>query len=252
MPFRLPTPVLVALIALAVAVLVALGVWQLQRNAWRERAVADRNARIVAAPLAVEAAARLPPAAVDYRPVTAPGTWDHARAMVLGNRIRFGTKGEEIVEPLLLAPGGPAVLVNRGWYPAGERDRALAGLAQRDGEPAQGLARYVEWLGGKQTTAGTWTQISPRDMGATLPYAVLPWYVVEGQLLPERAGHPSALPAQGFFAYASTTPHLQYALTWFGLAAALVTVAVLRFVVAPRRERARGQPPPRPDGGGAR
>lgn len=243
MSFRLPTPVLIVLIALAFATLIGLGVWQLERNAWKGGLVAARNAHITGEPLAAADAQRLPRADVDYRLVALTGTWDHAHAMILANRARFATKGEEVVEPLLLAPGGPAVLVNRGWYPAGERERVLADLARSDAAGAQGLARSVEGLGGRQTAAGTWTQLSPRDMGAALPYPVLPWYVIEGALLAGEAGRPATLPAQGFFAYTSTTPHLQYALTWFGLAAALAAVSCFRFVVGPRRERARGAPP---------
>ncbi|MSQ31409.1 MAG: SURF1 family protein [Dehalococcoidia bacterium] len=240
--FRLPTPVLAALLVAAVATLLALGVWQLQRNAERNHLVAERNARLAGAPVPVAEAAR-PLATLDYRLVSATGTWDVGRAMVLANRARFATKGEEIVVPLLLAPGGPAILVNRGWYADGRRDAVLAELVrqERSSTPgqAEGLARYAEGLRGNRTAAGTWTQISPADMGATLPYPILPWFVIEGRLLSDTGyGRPDTLLAQGFYPYASAIPHLEYALTWFGIAAALVAVAVMRLVVAPRRERA--------------
>ena len=239
MRFRLPAPVLAVLLVTAVATLLGLGVWQLQRNASRDHLVAERNARLGGAPLPAAEAQRLPLAAVDYRLVGATGTWDLARAMVLANRARFATKGEEIVVPLLLAPGGPAVLVNRGWYVAGRRDAVFGELAGRPpAAEAQGLARYVEGLSGRQTPAGTWTQISPTDMGATLPYPVLDWYVIEGQVLSGGGrSRPDALLAQGFYSYTSAVPHLEYALTWFGIAAALVAIAFTRLVVAPRRER---------------
>ena len=242
MRFRLPVPVLIVLLLLAEGLLIGLGVWQLQRNTSRNDLVAARNAAIAGAPLPVAEAQRLSPADLDYRLVSATGTWDVAHAMILANRARFATKGEEVVVPLLLAPGGPALLVNRGWYAEGQRDAVLATLASDTSADAEGLARHVEGLGGRRTPAGTWTQISPHDMGATLPYPVLPWYVIEGHVL---TGSGTSRPegtllVQGFYPYASTTPHLEYALTWFGIAAALVAVAYMRLVVAPRRERDAG------------
>jgi len=240
--FRLPVPVLIVLLLLAEGLLVGLGVWQLQRNAWRNDLVAARNAAIAGAPLPAAETRRLPPDDLDYRLISATGTWDVTHAMVLANRARFATKGEEVVVPLLLAPGGPALLVNRGWYAEGQRDAVLATLAGETSADTAGLARYVEGLGGRQTPAGTWTQISPRDMGATLPYPVLPWYVIEGYVL---AGSGTSRPegtllVQGFYPYVSTTPHKEYALTWFGIAGALLVIAYMRLVVAPRRGRDAG------------
>ncbi|MEX2446480.1 MAG: SURF1 family protein [Dehalococcoidia bacterium] len=264
MPLRLPAPVLIVLIALAVAVLVALGVWQLERNAEKTRLVEERNEALAGAPLPAAEATALPPDALDYRLVALDGRWDVERAMVLANRARFSTKGEELVVPLLLGPDGPAVLVNRGWYAEGERERVFAALPSLDArvaEPqgpsdcfqtaapeeqpcggAMGLARYVEGIGGRQTPAGTWTQLAPADMAAALPYEVLPWTVIEGPLLGPDTPAPREPLAQGFFPYTSTTPHLEYAATWFGLAAVLVAVSVIRFIVTPRRER-RGHAP---------
>ena len=243
MHFRLPVPVLAVLLTLALAALLGLGVWQLQRNAARDHLVAERNARLTEAPLPAAEAQRLPLEAVDYRLVAATGTWDLARAMVLANRARFATKGEEVVVPLLLAPGGPAILVNRGWYAEGRRDAVLAALAQAPAAPGapgqtEGLAHYIEGLRGSRTPAGTWTHLSTHDMGVTLPYPVLDWYVIEGHLLSGSGfSRPDTLLVQGFYPYTSTIPHLEYALTWFGIASALAVVAFTRLVVAPRRER---------------
>ena len=243
MRFRLPVPVLIVLLLLAEGVLIGLGVWQLQRNTWRNTLVAERNAHIAGAPLPAAEAQRLALTDLDYRLVSGAGTWDVARAMVLANRVRFATKGEEIVVPLLLAPGGPAVLVNRGWYAEGQRDAVLATLGAEGAANAaagtEGLARYVEGLRGTRTPAGTWTQISPRDMGATLPYPVLPWYVIEGHVLSDSGTSrpPGTLLVQGFYPYTSATPHMEYALTWFGIATALAAIAYVRLVVTPRKER---------------
>ncbi|MGE3856162.1 MAG: SURF1 family protein [Dehalococcoidia bacterium] len=239
MPFRLPTPVLVALLALAFAVLVGLGVWQLQRNAWRNGLVAERNAQITGAPLTTAEALTREPADLEYRLVSLEGAWDPDAVMILANRARYGVKGENVVQPLVVAPGR-AVLVDRGWYPAAERDAVLAQLAAQGPEArVRGLARYVEGLRASRTTAGTWTGIAPAAMSEGRPYDLAPWFVIEGEVLEANAGIPRTYPAQGFVPYASPVPHMEYALTWFGIAAALVVIAVVRLVVEPRRARAR-------------
>lgn len=238
MSFRLPTLVLLALIGLAFATLIGLGAWQVQRAGWRADLIASRNAQLASPPLDAEATGALPSASLDYRVVALAGRWDDQHVLTLANKARYGMKGENIVQPFILA-SGDAVLVDRGWYPVEQREAALARLRQANATPVAGLARYVEGLSASRTVAGTWTGIAPASMATGLPYRVLPWFVVEGQLLPDNAPFPSAFPMQGFERYTSDTPHVEYALTWFGLAAALVAITTLRFIVEPRRARAR-------------
>ena len=244
--FRLPGPVLLALVLVVTAILIGLGVWQLQRNEWKQDLVAERNARTDVPPLTLDAARATSADDLDYHRLAAEGEWDFERSFTLANRARFGTKGEELVTPLLIAPGGPAVLVNRGWYPASERAGALAALELRPGT-VEGLVR-TDTDSGRLTDAGTWTALDPAAMGAALPYEVLDWIVIEGELVETTAIPDGVLPVQRYARFANTTPHMEYALTWFGLAAALVAVAIIRLVVVPRRERGRAhgsaQPPP--------
>ena len=231
MTLRLPAPVLLGLIVTVVAVLISLGVWQLQRNDWKNELVDERNARTDAAPLTLEDAANRDPESLDYHRLAGAGTWDHERSFILANRARFQTKGEELVTPFLLAPDGPAILVNRGWYPDGERDAVEAELRSR-GDALEGLIS-IHTGDGRQTDAGTWTALDPDAMAAALPYEVLPWIVVEGERVEADATPDGELPVQRYTAFANTTPHMEYALTWLGLAAALIAVAAIRF--RPRR-----------------
>lgn len=251
MSFRLPAPVLLFLLALAMATLIALGVWQLRRNEWKNDLVAARNAQLAGQPLSATDARARTPEELDYRLVALEGRWDTEHVLILANRARFGRKGENVIQPLVL-PSGEAVLVDRGWYPVAERDATLARLAATPAGTTHGLARYVEGLRSSRTPAGTWTGIAPESMSRDLPYPVLPWFVVEGDLDTDEYGAmPASFPSQGFPPYTSTTPHMEYALTWFGIAAALAVIAALRFVVEPRRARLRaeqgvsGEQPPR-------
>lgn len=244
MTLRVSTPVLLGAILLAVGVLVALGVWQLKRNAWKHNLVEERNARIELPPLTAAQVQEIDPNDLDYRRISAEGKWDPQRSFTLGNRARFQTRGEERVTPFLLSPEGPAILVNRGWYPLSERDAVLTDLAAAPDMALAGLIRTGAG-GGHETDAGTWTGIDPVKMGATLPYPVLDWTVIEGTEQAPNASAGTSLPVQGYQPFINTTPHLQYALTWFALAIALVVAAIARFVIVPRRaERMADETPP--------
>lgn len=236
---RLPTPVLLVLLALTVAVLCGLGLWQVQRHHWKQGLVSERAARLAAPPLEAPAALDRPPADVAWRRVHLVGTWEHSRTMVLANRVRYGIKGEELVTPLTPAAGGPAVLVDRGWYPEAERDRVRAILDAERQADIEGLVIDATGRTARRTAQGTWTGLAPESMAEAAGIPLRSWMVIQGTVASEDGRPPvgGALPVQRYQPFANTTPHLQYALTWFGIAAALVGVAVARFVVAPRRAR---------------
>lgn len=238
---RLPTPVLLALIALAVAVLFGLGTWQLQRHGWKQDVAAERVARLTAPPLEAPAVLELAPAEVAWRRIHLTGTWDHARSMVLANRVRYGTKGEELVTPLLPASGGPAVLVSRGWYPEAERGRVRAILDAERAADIEGLGVDASGRTARRTPQGTWTGLAPESMSEAAGLPLRPWAVIQGAAVADDTRPPAdgALPVRGYRPSVNTTPHLEYALTWYGIGAVLVGVAAARSVVAPRRARRR-------------
>ena len=234
---RLPTPVLLALLTLAVALLFGLGTWQVQRHQWKQGVVAERSARLAATPLEAPAVLQNALSEVVWRRVHLKGTWDHAHSMVLANKGRSGVKGEELVTPLIPAGGGDAILVNRGWYPAAERDRVRAALDAEGVADIEGLAFDASGRTARKTVQGTWTDLAPASMAASTGVPLREWAVLQGTAhdqgtLPASGG---PLPARGYRPFENTTPHLQYAFTWYGIGIVLVGVAVARFVVAPRR-----------------
>jgi surfeit locus 1 family protein len=236
---RLPTPVLLALLTLAVAVLLGLGAWQVQRGQWKQRLVEERTATLAAPPLEAPAVLALSPSEVEWHRVRLSGAWDHAHSMVLANRIRFSTKGEELVTPLLPTGGGPAILVNRGWYPEAERERIRAALDAETSATVEGLAFDATGRVAQHTPQGTWTGLAPASMAEAAGVPFRSWAVLQGAPIEDEARAPSdgTLPVRGYRPFVNTTPHGEYALTWFGIAAALVAIAVARLVVAPRRAR---------------
>ncbi|MQA00095.1 MAG: hypothetical protein GEU80_12345 [Dehalococcoidia bacterium] len=237
MRFRVHPVIVIVAITVVAAAFSGLGVWQLYRNEWKSDLVAERNARLEEAPEPAAVIGALPLEDVTYHRATASGRWDHAQTMILANRARFGQKGEEAVTPLIL-DDGTALLVNRGWYPDETREQVLADLLREDRATIEGLALPgIE--GGRQTDAGTWTRLDPEAMEGTLPYEVEPWFVIQGELVDRPTVGDRSLPVQQYTPFFNTTPHLEYAATWLGLAAALVATGVIRFIVTPRRERKR-------------
>ncbi len=245
---RLKTIALLALLAAAFVVLIGLGVWQVQRNDWKQGLVEASHARTEATPLEVTEAGEYAPDEVEYRRVNLHGVWQLDDVMFLANRARESARGEEIIVPVVLQDGGPAVLVNIGWIPDGARADVLATLVAdpRAAGVTGGLAVDASGRDGHVIPSGSWSNLDTEAMAEALGYDVAPWFVLGGE---ERTSNPNpneALPVGGWRRYENTTPHVEYALTWFGLAAVLAVSATFRLVVAPRRA-AREAPLPRTD-----
>ncbi|WP_443216539.1 SURF1 family protein [Rhodophyticola sp. CCM32] len=97
------------------AILVALGVWQVQRLAWKEAVLADIDARIMAAPMAIP---DQPDSQADrYLPVEAEGVIGDTFIRVLVSQRRIGA-GYRVISPF--ETGGRVVLLDRGFIPVAE------------------------------------------------------------------------------------------------------------------------------------
>ncbi len=243
MTLRLRTPALLILLLASLAVLIALGTWQFARHQEKQRLGDRLGDRTEAAPIALQRADAAPPGRdLDFRLVRITGSWDLDRSLIVTNRVRFGTRGEEVIVPLRPSGGGPAVLVDRGWYPLELRGEVRMRLAAEPAGEALGMARYLEEGGARLVANAGWTSFHPASMAGTLPYPVVAWGLIEGDapldtdaLMPPS---PSELPQTGYVPYRNTIPHLEYALTWWGLAATLASVATVRLWVVPRRRTA--------------
>jgi surfeit locus 1 family protein len=216
-------PTLTALAALAV--LLGLGAWQLQRVSWKEALISRAQAQLR------QRAIPLPPTGfevLDYRRVSARGTYLHNAAFAFGLSASGGEPGARLVTPLRL-DGGPTILVDRGWLP----QRFLppnvpAGLEPNGLVTIEGVAR---WRGVPQRTVLTPTdEPSERrwfswDVAAIEDALGLPLEPL--QIVLERSGGPSELPKAQPVTVDFANNHLGYALTWYGLAVVLVVVYTL-------------------------
>ena len=210
----------------AVAVMLALGTWQVNRLEWKT-ALQERVAQSLTAP-AVPLPARLDdPAAWEFRPVTLTGRFRHDRELRVVARPRQGQVGYEIVTPFERA-GGPPILVNRGFVPMDRADPATRAAGQLAGTvTVAGTVRLPQEAGLFQPSntpgATSWMRVDPSAMAAASGLPELAPFVVE--LAPGQA--PGGLPAGVEQHVELPNNHLQYAFTWYSFAATLAIIYVL-------------------------
>ena len=220
---------------IGLAILITLGTWQVKRLAWKEALIASIHTRIKSAPLplaAIEAQFKAS-GDVDYTPVALTGSVLNEGEQYFLSTFN-GQSGWNVYAPLLLADGR-FVMLNRGFVPYDLRDPAKRPLSQPSGtEDISGLARnplaakpssitpenntksntwYWKDLDGMAVNAGV-------DKTLLLPFFVDDWS--------EEA--PGTLPVTKTTIVDLPNNHLQYAVTWYGLALALAGVwAVFTF-----------------------
>ena len=195
------------------ALTIGLGVWQLERLAWKRGLLAEID-RAEAAP-----AVPLPADPVPFQKVELSGRMRDDLRAYYGAEVRGttggSTLGAQLVTPLERADG-PPVLIDRGWLPDGAAAPVDPGVARVIGyvRPPE----HPSWLSpAADLAAKRFWSLDPDAIGAALGLAqVAPFTIVAlGQGgSPEPA---AALPRP-------PNDHLGYAITWFGLAACLVVV----------------------------
>lgn len=220
----------------AVAIMVGLGTWQVQRLTWKT-ALLDRMEQRLTAP-----AVSLPPdiddpGGFDYRRVRVTGRYLHDAEMYLGPRPKSGVPGYHVVTPLLRSDG-VAVLVDRGWIPAERRNPETRTDGLVEGPvTVEGIARVPPdrgWLQPDNEPGNNlWFWIEPEAMTTYAGLSeVAPIIVEEGE-----GGHSGQYPLGGQTRVVLPNNHLQYAVTWYGLALTLIAVYVVYHF---RREETEG------------
>ena len=205
--------------ALLFAGLCALGVWQVERLAWKRDLIARVDSRIHAAPVAAPGSATK---ADEYRRVSATGSFLHDRAtLVQASTVRG--PGFWVLTPLRQT-NGTILFVNRGFVPPDARTR----YARPTGTVrVTGLLRLTEPGGGflrsNDPAASRWYS---RDVAAIATARALPAtanYFIDADAAPQ----PDALPVGGLTVIRFPNNHLVYALTWFSLAAMVAGAYIL-------------------------
>jgi surfeit locus 1 family protein len=221
----------------ALVVLLALGTWQVQRLAWKTALIARVEDRVKAPPAALPDPATWPGLAaedIEFRPVRLAGTFDHDREIHVFIALTrplgpLGGQGYFVVTPMTL-DDGHVVFVNRGFVPLERKDPATRTEGRVSGRvEIEGLMRPAEaesWISPAPDPAkNVWFVRDPLAMaqGSGIEAERVAPFTVDafaGQV-------PGGLPQGGETVLAFTNNHLGYAITWYGLAAALVAVTVV-------------------------
>ncbi|MBY0421243.1 MAG: SURF1 family protein [Parvularculaceae bacterium] len=219
-------PGLFAATLIGLAILCALGAWQLQRRAWKETLIAGIEAREHAPPMAIaEALDRaLRGEAIEYQPVYAVGTYAHDEERHVF-AVRDGRAGVYVFTPLLRDDGTP-IFVNRGFAPEAAKNAAARASGQ-----IEGVVRVEGILRAPQKLTAVEAMVRPKDQPKdNLYYARDPARFFDAPPSPryyvESAGKENAagVPEPAISRADLPNRHLEYALTWFGLAGALLAV----------------------------
>lgn len=224
----LVVPGLAALVALAI--LIGLGTWQLQRKAWKEDLIARIEARSHGEPGAI-----LPPAEWsrwnatedEFRRVRVTGTFHHpfeTPVYGLAPGQRGALQGYYLMTPLRLSDGA-LVMINRGFVPMELKEPAKRPESQPAGEvTVTGLVRAPEernaFTPADDPAKNAWFARDPRAIAQARNVGPVAPFYVEADATPNPGGWPKG----GQTKLDLPNNHLQYALTWYGIALTLVGV----------------------------
>ncbi|MAU22804.1 MAG: cytochrome c oxidase assembly protein [Martelella sp.] len=218
------------LAALAFVTLISLGNWQVRRLHWKEALLASVEQQLQAPPITLAEAEALPRSEIEYRPIEVTGRFEHNRERHFFATYQ-GQSGYYVYTPLRLADGR-AIFVNRGFVPFDMKDAATRQEGQVTGTvTVTGLAR--DRLDEKPSFA-----VPENDIAQNIFY----WKDIDamaqstglsaGEVVPffvdaDDAPNPGGLPVGGVTRISFPNDHLQYAITWYGLAATLAIIVGL-------------------------
>ncbi len=222
---RRPRPARLATVAIGAAVLTAgfsaLGVWQVERRAWKLDLIERVETRAHAAPSPAPGPdewAAVTTEMAEYRRVRLSGTFDNARETLVQAATDYGA-GFWVLTPLR-TDGGFTVLVNRGFVSPERKDPASRAAGLSSGPTnVTGLLRITEphgaFLRDNDPAANIWRS---RDVAAIAGKRGLEGPVATYFVDADAAPNPGGWPIGGLTVIAFRNDHLVYALTWFSLA----------------------------------
>jgi cytochrome oxidase assembly protein ShyY1 len=224
------------------AVLLGLGIWQLERKAWKEDLIETLTRRLESDPAELPRPAdwaRLDASNAEFQRVRVNvqfrKTQDKGQDALVytsGSQLRDDVKGTGlfVFSPARLA-GGQTIVVNRGFVP--DKNYPQAEGAQGIAQEIIGVLRWPEapslFVPDRDSAGATWFVRDHRAMAQALGWGdVAPFYIEQEDPVP-----PGGLPHPSVLRVRLRNDHLQYAITWFGLA----FVLVIMFAVWAWRQR---------------
>ena len=204
------------------AFLMSLGIWQLERKVWKENLIATLNARVSTPPRDLPVSSTQDAdefSRVRLRGSFAPG--ESALVYTAGSALRpdISGPGYWVLSPLR-TDGGKTVVINRGFVaeknavppPSGEVE-LVGALRWPDDDSV--------FTPADEPTKNIWYHRDPLAIAAAKGWGPVAPFTVE-QDSPQLAGAPKVGPLVVHL----RNNHLQYAITWFGLAVGLAGVCL--------------------------
>jgi len=216
----------------ALAVLIGLGNWQMQRLAWKESLIASIAERVSQAPQPLPepgAWTKLDISQIEYRPFFVSGRFRHENEVQVYTVLSepkgsFFGAGYWILTPLEL-DSGAVVIVNRGFVPQELKTPASRSEVQVSGRvPVTGLLRAPEqanfFTPENDIARGAWYRREPDAIARAFGLKNVAPFMLDAT----GEYRPGMLPQPNETKLTFVNNHLGYALTWYGLAATLVGV----------------------------
>lgn len=208
----------------SLAVLIMLGLWQLDRLAWKTELIDSFNER-------ANAAAILPPdvaadlTQLEFHNLALFGRFMHDRELYLTGRTYEGNAGFHVVTPFR-TDQGKIIFVNRGWVSESYREPETRQFSVKDEEVSlRAVLRLPQQKGyfvpENEPENGFWFTLKPDEMAEfqNLNQAVRTYYADQ-----VRTSEVLTLPIAAEIDIDVRNTHLNYALTWFGVALSLIGV----------------------------
>jgi cytochrome oxidase assembly protein ShyY1 len=223
-----------AFTAIMVLIFVGLGAWQLARRTEKHALIAALDARINAAPVALPPPAQWPaldPAKDEFRRVSFTAAYQKlpdAMVYSAGSAVREDVSGPGTWAFLpARLPSGETIVIEAGFVANTMQERAIEDRAVGrfvTGEPVAltGFLRFPEEAGlltpAENHDKRLWFTRDHLAMARTLGWGqVAPFYVDLEAPVPD-----NGIPKPGPLSPHLRDEHMQYAITWFALAAALL------------------------------
>lgn len=211
----------------ALAILIGLGTWQIERLHWKLGLIANITHRMAAppsAPPAEDTWSKLDLKTLEYHHLKLQGHFLNKDELYYFTQNDDGEPGFDIITPFVL-DSGATVLVDRGYVPEANKLPDTRAEGQIEGETTlTGVARAPQTRGyfsaPDDIAKNMWFTRDPAKMGAALKLSRVAPFYVEADATPNVGG----LPVGGRTQVHIRNEHLQYAITWYGLALVLFVI----------------------------
>ena len=208
----------------ALIILLGLGTWQVQRLEWKNQLIHDFETRATADPIELPVVAIAPE--MEFRHLSLTGEFDHDRELFLTGRTYEGNAGFHIVTPFQLTDGR-IILINRGWVSESYRDPAKRAFTLVEGETTVAAilrfpAKKGYFVPENEPDNGFWFTLVPAQMVKHLALGDDAETDIYAAAL--RTSDKISLPIGAKTETNLRNSHLGYAITWYGIACALIGV----------------------------